>query len=233
MVIKKHTSIGPLLQGHEFEIANEDLSAATENEYQFTVQSDTVLFSLQASVISGTLDVVVYTEGNSEDTVGNRTPVVTFPTLSAPTSELILKKAASTMAKVRVVITTTGAATFILRARGISVGETTVRLAGSTAADNYGVLIDSTPRLLIPVALVDQNGISIVNNNPANGGTLYVGFKSSITTGSTASVGSRDTDAATPVPPGGSIGLDVSAGLTVYGLSDGPDIDVRVLQLGG
>jgi hypothetical protein len=197
------------------------------------VQADTVLFSLQASVISGTLDVVVYTEGDAEDTTGNRVEIITFPTLSAPTSELLLRKAASTMQKVRVVITSTGSATFSLRARGISVGETTVKIAGSTDADNYGILIDTTPRLIIPVALVDQNGISIVNNNPANGGTLYVGFKSTITVASTATAGVRDTDAATPVPPGGSIGLDVAAGLTVYGVSDGQDIDVRILQLGG
>lgn len=231
-IFKTHNHI-PLLQGKEVELINAETTTGGSDEYWLQVESDTVLFSLQASVIGGTLDVKVYTEGNAADTTGNRVEIISFPTLSAPTNNLLLRKASTTMQKVRVVVTYTGASKFILRAKGISIGETTVKIAGSTAGDNYGVLIDTTPRLLVPVALVDQNGLSIVNNNPANGGILYVGFKSTLTTSSTATAGVKDGDAATPVPPGGSIGVDIAAGVTLYGLSDGPDIDVRILQLGG
>ena len=64
------------------------------------------------------------------------------------------------------------------------------------------------------------------------GQVLYVGFKSTITTTNGAAPGVTDPDAATPVPPGSSIGLNVTAGLTVYGVTASGTADVRVIQLG-
>lgn len=230
MSIKKIINLGPLLQGHQFLIAKEDWSEATEIEYQFITKSDSVLFSLQASVVSGDLDVKVYTEGDSEDTVGYRKQLISFPTLSAPTNDLLLSKTAVTLQKVRVVVTSTGAAKFAINAKGIAAGEAEVKIAGATVADNSGILIDTTPRLIFPVSLTDRNGVSVLNNSTTS--TLYVGFKSTITTGNSATVGVPDQNAGTPIPPGSSIGLDIAAGLALYGVSDGNDIDVRLLEVG-
>ena len=232
MAVLKKTHTNPLLPGKELEVIKLSETAGGSREIHFKTEADTILASLQASIVSGTVSVEFFTEGDSEDTPGNRVSIIQFPTLSAPTDELLLRKAASTLNKIRVVITWTGEATLSIYAKGISVGETTVNIAGAGGADNYGIAMDTTPRLLIPVALIDQNNVSIVNNSTAGGATLYVGFKPTITATSTATPGTTDDNAATPVPPGGSIGLNVTAGLTVYALTDAGIADVRVIQLG-
>jgi hypothetical protein len=135
--------------------------------------------------------------------------------------------------QMRVEVITSDAAKYDIRAKGVDAGVSSVKIEGAGQADNYGIVADTTARLLIPVALVDQNDISIINNNPAGGQILWIGFKASITSGSVATPGVKDPDAATPIPPGSSLGLNVTAGLTVYGLTSAGTCDIRVIQLGG
>lgn len=210
-------------------VLNECPTAASTKDKTLTVQSSGVLLSLFVQELTGTLDVNVYTVTNK----GEEKLIDTFPQISAPTTELLLRKQVEVHNQIRVEVKTSGPAKYDIRAKGVEAGIASVSITGAGKADNYGVLMDTTPRLIVPVALEDQNNVSIINNNSPGGATLYVGFKSTISVGSTASVGTPDTDAASPIPPGGSIGLNVTAGLTVYGRADAGTVDVRIVLLGG
>jgi hypothetical protein len=217
----------PLDVGKELQVANLVVTEAYSQAYDFACDSEAILVSLFVDTTAGDVDVKVYTQGEK----GHTLEVISFPTVSAPTSELLIKKTAVALRRIRVVVTTTDAAEFEIRARGISNGISSVKIEGSSDADNYGILVDTTPRLLLPVALTDQNGVSVRNNSTS--GILYVGFKSTITAANTAVVGVADLNAAMPIVPGASMGIDIQAGVTLYGVSDGPDLDIRIMQLGG
>lgn len=204
-------------------------TTASTKDKSIAVESSGVLLSLYVESLSGTLDINVYTFTKD----GHEKLVDSFPTISAPTTELILRKQVEIHDHMRVEVITTGAAKYDIRAKGVEAGISSVTISGSGAADNYGILMDTTPRLIVPVSVTDQNNVSIINNNPAGGATLYVGFKSTITVGTTATPGTVDPNAASPVPPGGSIGLNVTAGLAVYGVASVGTVDVRVVLLGG
>lgn len=224
MVYSVNRAQFPIQTGKEVKILDESPSTSGSKEICFNIDSDTVIISLEVLSTSGDVDVDVYTLGDVDDDV---TPiqfqVIDFPTVSAPTTELVIKKAASSLQKIRVVVTYTDACAYRIRCRGISVGETSVKFSGATAAAHSGTTIGPAATLIIPVSLADRNGVSLVNNHAT--GILYVGFTSGVTVGPGALAG-------TPVKPGGSIGLDVAAGLTVYGISDGATLDIRILEVG-
>jgi hypothetical protein len=210
-------------------VLNECPTAASTKDQCITVQSDGVLLSLFVQETAGTVDVNVYTLTKT----GHEKLIDTFPQISAPTTELLLRKEVEVHNQIRVEVITSDSAKYDIRAKGVEAGISSVRIEGANDADGYGILVDSTARLLIPVALVDQNDISIINNNPVGGQTLWVGFKATITATSTATIGVKDPNAATPIPPGSSLGLNVTAGLTVYGITTTATCDVRIIQLGG
>jgi hypothetical protein len=204
-------------------------TAASTIDKTFTVQADGVLLSLFVESTVGTVDVNVYTLTKT----GHEKLVDSFPQISAPTVDIVIRKQVEVHDQMRVEVITSDAAKYDIRAKGVDAGVSSVKIEGAGQADNYGIVADTTARLLIPVALVDQNDISIINNNPAGGQILWIGFKASITSGSVATPGVKDPDAATPIPPGSSLGLNVTAGLTVYGLTSAGTCDIRVIQLGG
>ena len=204
-------------------------TGASTKEKSLAVEASGVLLSLYVEELTGTLDVNVYTFTKD----GHEKLIDSFPTISAPTTELILRKQVEVHDHLRVEVITSGAAKYDIRAKGVEAGISSVIISGSGAADNYGILMDTTPRLIVPVSITDQNNVSIINNNPVGGATLYVGFKSTITTTNAAVVGVTDPNAASPVPPGASIGLSVTAGLSVYGVCASGTVDVRVVLLGG
>jgi len=225
MIVKKFTASGPLLQGHVLRLGSETSpSGGQVYEYVFIIQSDNVQVSLQANVTSGDLDVQVFTQGNITDSPDNaRTEIITFPTISAPVDEMLMRKSASSMEVIIVRVTASDVAQFVVHAKAINNGETTIKITGATVAKNSGTTITAVPSLIIPVSLQDRNGVSILNNSTTD--TLYVGFTSSLTIAAGILAG-------TPIPPGSSIGLDIAAGVTLYGISDGADIDVRLLEVG-
>lgn len=203
-------------------------TSASTIDKSLAVESSGVLLSLFVQELTGTLDVNVYTFTRA----GEEKLIDTFPQITAPTTELLLRKQVEVHDHIRVEVITTGPAKYDIRAKGVEASLASVSIVGADAADNYGILMDTTPRLLIPVSLDGQSNISVVNANAAGGATLYVGFKSSITATNAATIGVSDPNAATPVPPGGSIGLSVTAGLSVYGVASSGTVDVRIIQLG-
>lgn len=183
-----------------------------------SVESDSVLVSLFAEVVSGTLDVVVYTLTES----GKEVEILSFPQLAAPTGELVIKKAAVTMSRIKIVATYSGDSTFEVRARGIGIGETSVKIAGADEAKaSQKDISTGTPTVLIGSSLTDRGGMVIKNYTA--GTVLYVGFSPAETTLANGY----------PIGSFESLGLDIASGVTVYAVADTGTVDVRLLESGG
>jgi hypothetical protein len=206
--------IGPIPYGKtETIISRAASSAGTITEY-FHIESDSVLVSLFADVVSGTLDVAVFTLTEEGKEIG----IINFPSLSAPTSELLLKKAAAAMSRIKVVATYSGATTFEVRARSIGAGESSVKILGASQAKASQLTVGTTPTLLFPVSLTDRAGMIVKNNGTS--AILYIGY----------TVAEATTGNGYPVGPGESIGIDVGSGATIYGRSSTGTIDVRLME---
>jgi hypothetical protein len=195
-------------------LIDEATSGAGTTEVQASIEGDSVVVSLFAEVVTGTLDVTVYTL--TED--GKELEIISFPQLSAPTSELLLKKAALAMSRIRVEATYTGQATYEVRAKPISAGETSVRLLGASEGKASQITIPSTATVLIPASLTDRSGLIVKNFD--NSKTIYLGYTLAETT----------TGNGYPLGPQESMGMDIAAGVTIYAISDSPSADVRIME---
>lgn len=206
----------PLDTGKTITVLSKNESTAGTESQTFTIDSEAVLFSLYVTSVTGTLNISVHTQADT----GKSIKVLDFPAITGPTTDLLLRKIADVMSIVRVDVTWTGACQFELRARGVSGGTTSVKLAGATNAKASQINCPASETVLIPVALTDRSGLAIKNNNTT--GILYVGF----------SVGESAPATGWPMGPGESLLVDVAAGQAVYGTGS-TTIDVRVLQAGG
>jgi hypothetical protein len=206
----------PLPSGKTTTLLRETAAAAGTRTVVFPIDSDSVLISLWVdSITSGSLDVAVYTQ--TED--GKQTQIISFPTISAPTAELLLRKAALAMSVVKVVVTTTGIATFEVRAKGLAIGETTSKILGAGSLSTSSATVTTTPGQLITAALTDRNGVTI--KNYAGGGTLFVSEDQA-----------KLTTDAWPIGPGEVWSLDVSAGVTLYAVASAGSLDIRIAESG-
>lgn len=183
---------------------------------EFSIQSDSVLVSLFVdSVTSGDLSVVVYTLTDT----GKEVDIMSFPTISAPTAELLLKKAAVSMSRVKIVATYTGVCSYEIYGRAISIGEASVRILGAVTGRASATVITTSPAVVVASSLEDRQGLVIKNNNTT--GTLYLGF----------TLAEATTSNGYPLGPQESIGLDVQSGTAVYGVGT-TTIDLRLLEAG-
>lgn len=216
MSITTITSI-PLTPGKELQAIDAIATEAGVQSVKFAIDSETILVSLYVESVAGDLDVVVETYGKD---IGEAIPVIAFPTISAPTTSLILKKASAAMQHIRVTATYTDACTFNVRVRGISGGATDVKILGAGNAVATNAVITTTPAVIVPVSLTDRTGVVVKNNNAS--GILYLGFSLAEATLSTGY----------PIGPKEALALDVASGVAVYGVSDSVNIDIRLLEAG-
>ena len=209
----------PLTRGKELEVLNDTLDSAGVIEQTFTLDADTVLFMVQATVVSGTLDIEVFTEIAD----GQSVSVMKFDQLTAPTTSLVKKEPTDSqvLQRIRVVATVTGEATFRCRARGLARGQALVQVQGNGSWDATQTTISTTATLLIPAALSDRSGMVVLNNNLSSG-KMYIG----------PTAAKAVTTNGYPIGPQQAIALDLDAGAEVYALSDSTDIDVRILEAG-
>lgn len=210
----------PLTRGKEFPIMDEETSGAGTTEQTLAIDADTVLVSVQATVVSGNLDIEVFTETPE----GQSASVIQFPTLSAPTTTLQMREPTTSqvMSRLRFRAVYTGSCTFKVRARGLGRGQSNIRIQGNSSWDASQVDVSTTPIEIIPAALVDRQGLVILNNNLSSG-KLYIGptaLKSTVSNGY-------------PIGPQQAIALDIDANSSVYGVADVGTIDLRILEAGG
>lgn len=216
MLVKKVAT--PLDLGKEIEIINGSFTDAQSTTYVLNLDAEAVLVSLFVESTAGDIDVSVLTEGNKGQTV----EAITFPTVSAPTSDLLLKKSASVLRIIKIRVTTTAAATFAIRARGVSAGAASVSVEGSASFEVSQEDVTTTAGTLISASLTDRRGI-LIRNNSSGSQILYV---ADTLAKATTSVGY-------PVPNGGNITLDLQAGAEIFAIADSGTIDVRIVQIGG
>ncbi len=216
MVIQKQ-SLPPLKLGKEITVLNESPSAAGTAESRLTVDADTILVSLQASVITGTLKVEIFTEG----TEGVQVRTINFPELSAPTSELLLRKASATMEKVVIKTTYSGSCDYIVRVRGTSTGEASFKILGANDLTTSQTDVTTTAAPIVSAALTDR--ATIVIKNYSTSGTVFIG-------GTAAEATVAD---GYPIGPQEAFVVDLQAGQEIYGIADAGTIDVRLAETGG
>lgn len=205
----------PLHQGKEFLLAKKENAAASTESHYIHIDSDSALFALYVDALDtgATLTVEVFTYIDE----GKEVSILKFPTITGPTANLLLKKIATTMPRIRIEITWTGLASFQLRCRGLAAGESTARILGPAKGKASQQTVGVATQLLIPASSQDRISLIILNNNAV--GTLYLGFTAAE---ATSSIGY-------PIGPGGQLGIDLEAGAEIYAVGSVP-IDVRILE---
>lgn len=208
----------PLPLGKTGIVMTESPTEAGTKLVTFSVDAEAVLVSLFVESVSGDLDVSIKTLTEDDHTF----LVAVLPTVSAPTTELLIKKAATVMGRVLIEATYTGATVFEIRARGISSAEASVKVLGATDAAASSTTIGAAPAIIIGSALSDRSGVVIKNNN-LTAGRLFLGFSAAQ---ASLSVGY-------PIGPQEALALDVDAGVVIWGMADSGTIDIRILEAGG
>lgn len=208
----------PLPLGKVTTILNEVAAPAGTKIVRFTLDCESVLISLfVGSIGPGTLTVTVFTETDE----GKDLEVISFPVISGPTANLLLKKAAVAMNRIRVEATSTASSvTYEIRAKGISSAEASVKILGANDWHVSQITVPTVATLLIPVALVDRSGLLLKNFNTS--GILYIA----------ESVPNTTSAIGWPLGPGESLALDLSAGESVYGIASSGTIDCRIAEAG-
>jgi hypothetical protein len=193
-------------------------TGAGSQTFDFSIESDTVLVTLAAKNITGTLDVYVKTFTN-EDSVDIE--VIRFAQLNADTAEILLKKAAVTLSNLKLHVEYSNAVEYEVYARAISGGETTVRITGASNGDTNRIEVGNTPVLLTTPSAFTRSGFIVKNNS--NSGVLEVSF-----TAERLLEGKGFT-----IEPKDSLAADIVAGGVVYGRAVGAaTIDAALIEGG-
>ena len=216
MVVTRHQAPGVTL-GKTVTIISSSPTVAGSSEAYFHSDTDSLLLSLYVTSVAGDIDVVLYTY--TED--GKELEVIAFPTISAPSSELLIRKAAAIMSNMRLVVTHTDAVEYEVRARGISSGESSTKIIGSNTFEALVTVVTVTPAAILGASLEDRNGILLKNYST----TATIFINSDIATATVA--------AGYPITPGEVITLDITAGALIYASTNAGVGDLRIVQAGG
>jgi hypothetical protein len=183
---------------------------------EFSLDADTVLLSLFVeSITGGSLDVEAFAVADE----GKEISIIQFPTVSGPTGNLLLRKAAIALSRIRVVVTSSGPAIFDLRARGLSAGESTVKIVGASDLITSVAAVTTTPSSILPVTLTDRLGVVLRN---WIGNTVYI-----------AETAAKATPLlGYPLGAGESLGLDIQAGQEVWAATASGSSDIRIMEAG-
>lgn len=206
-----------ITSGHTITLLDVDSSTSGTSTKEVSVESDNVLISLYVDSTAGDVDVSVATLTDE----GKEVDIVVFPTVSSPTSELLIRKSAVTMSRVLVTATYTDSCSFEVRARGIGTGESSVRILGVNEWSVETATVGTSAALLIPTSLTDRNGIAIRNHDATE--DIYIAPTLALATIADG----------WPVLAGETVQMDLTAGSEVYAIGTGSGIDIRIIQAGG
>lgn len=211
-------SNGVLQLGKTLLVFGESTTGAGTQTRIFTLDSDTFQTSLFVSSITGQLDITIYTVTQE----GREKEVISYLGITAPSTELNLKKAATAMGVVRVVAVYTGACSFELRAKGLSLGETSAKIQSANTARASQVIVPTPGKVLLTAALSDRKGVII--RNWSSTVTLYLGF----------TLAEANPANGYPLKPQEALAIDIGAGATLYGdIQNAGTVDVRIIEAGG
>ena len=185
------------------------------------VRAESVLLSLCVTPSSGDVIVRVYTSSITDGVPCNRKLIDTFPTISAPTTELFLRKEVEVFEHLEFEIECTGDAEIDLRAKGLSAGELSVTLQGADSWNVQNFTIGTTETLLIAAELADRNGLMIRNANFTGTEILEIA----------ESEAKLLADVWSSILPGEAIQPDLRAGNEVWARSNTGTIRVEVVEV--
>lgn len=195
-------------------------SAAGSAETDAIIQTDTVLATLFVDSVAGNLNVNVWAV--TDDDHLRKILLFSFPTISAPTTNLVLKRAAISTARIFIEAIYDDAASFEVRIRAISGGISDTKIIGAASLTMSQLNITSgAPQILIPSSLTDRAGLLVKNWNGS--GNLFLG----------ATALEATLAGGYPLAPRDAISMDVQAGVTIYAVADVAAVDTRIVQVGG
>lgn len=198
-------------------IIQESVTGAGVTTEKFSIHSGSVMVSIFVRSISGTLDIKVYTYGNDID---EKLQIIEFPSLSAASTQLLLRKSSLSLNKVVIEATYTDACDYTVLARGIESADSTVSISGANTAQASNATVTNVAAKVLPSSLDNRNGISI--RNYSDSVTMYIGY-----TEAEATVANGF-----PLDPKESIPIDVEAGVDVWAVTANGTVDVRIMQAG-
>lgn len=199
-------------------IFNESPLASGSIERQVSLETDAVLVTLFATTVAGTLNVSVYAT-TADD--GRESLLFSFPQLNAATTNLLLRRSSVTTKRVRIVVSYSDACTYEIYARAVFAGTSDTRILGASGFEVDKQIVNTTNITLIPSTLVDRSGLLV--KNWSNTQTIFIAESSAKLTAGKGY----------PLAPKDALALDVSAGVTVWAVSDIAGADVRIAQSGG
>lgn len=130
----------PIPPGKTFPVLKGSPTSAGSADYKFGIDADGILVSVFVPLVTGAVNVIVDTLGDD----GSERRVITFPSITSPTAELVFKTAVNILSTIRVTVTYTGSCEYQIRARGIG--------RGGAAADDVPLNID-----------VDVSALTVLN----------------------------------------------------------------------
>lgn len=205
--------------GTQERLVSETTAAAGSTSREGSIQSDSLIATVWVnSVTSGNLSISFYTLTDN----GKELLLFSFPVLSSGSVDLLLKKAGISMQRFRMVATYTGVCSYEVYVRAVEgAGESSVKIVGADTLETSQITVPTAATLLIPVSLVDRNGLIIKNWNTS--GSLYIAdsaLEATVAEGY-------------PIAAGEALSIDIAGGVEVYGIASAGTIDVRILQAGG
>jgi hypothetical protein len=185
-----------------------------------SILSDSLLISVAIpSITSGNLTVTVYNLTDSGDEV----ELMTFPTISGPTTEVYLRKLKLSAPNYRVKAVYTGICNYEIQAKAITgSGDITANITGSNSWTVGQTTVGINSQVLISAAIMDRRGF-IIRNNSTAGQTIYVA----------ESLAAATISSGFPIPAGETFAVDIASGAEVYVVSSAAGADVRYAQAGG
>jgi len=214
-----------LQKGVQQSLIRRDAMVSGSADVQFETLSDSLLVTLFAEVLTGTLDVSIWAitvGGPADSTPAQEIKLFSFPTISAPSTDLLIQTAAAVTQRLRIKATWIGAAKFDVQARAIDGGtsKSQVITAGALVMDKVTINAGA-PQILIPFSLTESVGF-LVKNWSSNGAVVYV---AETTAKATPSLGF-------PIAPGDTFDVSVKAGQAYYASSSINGADLRIIKGG-
>jgi hypothetical protein len=218
---------GDLPTGKAKVLIDETITTDGSTTATFATDADGVLVWTHVSAITGTLDISIYTYLET----GEEVLLTTFPTLSAPTADIVVKKAATIAQRIKIVATYTGTASYKIVVRGLRAGEldATVTIVGANNSKFTGVEVGTSATILLASSLTDRQGFVIKNWHEDGNAILYIADSL------IAAVAGNGH--AYPLARGEALPADLQSGVDLYAIFDTANItpgykNVRIIEGG-
>lgn len=207
-----------LVEGKQEQLIAETTTGAGSTVREGSIDTDSLLATVWInSITSGTLAISVYTLTD----IGKEKLLFSFPTLSAGSTELLLRKSGVSLQRYKVVATYTNTCSYEVYIRAVAgAGESSTRILGSTNLRVSQKNITTSAEQLLPASLTDRQGLLV--KHWGGTGNLYLAESLVKATSGTGY----------PLAPRDAIAMDIAAGATIYAVSDSGSIDVRIAESG-